>query len=352
MSEARKFTAQEDGRLDRLVASFVSGLPEFKDLSRSQIKHWIEGGMVDVNGVSATKAGTPVRAGAVVSVRVLELKSQSLASFDQALDIRYEDDALLVINKPSGLTMHPGAGNSTTTLVNALLSLFRARGEIPEALQQNATVTATAKQGSKVVRPGIVHRLDKDTTGLVVVAKTLQAHAVLSKQFADRTVGRRYVALAFCTPRGKRPLNLQDEGKVDAPLIRHPNRRLEMSIAPAARVPGKASSGKRAITYWKVLERLAFGCLVEARLETGRTHQIRIHLTHIGCPLIGDKTYGEFSGLPLSLRRFHEGLGRQALHAGVLAFTHPVTGERLSFAADIPADMQAVVDAFRNFKLP
>jgi 23S rRNA pseudouridine1911/1915/1917 synthase len=351
MSEARNFTAHEDGRLDRLVASFVSTLPEFKDLSRSQIKHWIEGGMIDVNGAPATKAGTPVKQGDRISVRVLELKAQSLVSFDTPLDIVYEDDSLLVINKQAGLSMHPGAGNNATTLVNALLGLFRARGNVPEALRQDSSVSV-ATHGATVVRPGIVHRLDKDTTGLVVVAKTLQAHTALAKQFAERSVGRRYVALAFCTPRGKRPFNLHDQGKIDAPLLRHATRRKEMTVAPSPKIPGKGSEGKKAITHWKVIERLGFGCLVEARLETGRTHQIRIHFTHIGCPLIGDKTYGEFSGLPLSLRRFHEGLGRQALHAGVLAFSHPVTGERLSFSAEIPADMREALDAFRKFKLP
>ncbi len=330
-----QFSVERDDRLDRVLADSVGALPEYVGLSRSQLKRWIVDGLVTVDGQLAERPGVVVKKGAQITVRLLNPAQSALEPFNFPLTVLFEDEALIVLDKPAGISMHPGAGNKTTTLANALLGYFQAKGVVPEALLQDAVV-----QGAKVQRPGIVHRLDKDTTGVVVVAKTVQAHAALSKQFSDRTVDRRYIALAFCTPRGRRPVNLQDQGSIDAPLERHPVKRKEMSIA--------RRGGKRAVTHWEVKERLGYGCILELKLQTGRTHQIRIHLSHIECPVIGDRTYGDFSGLPRSLKPLHEGFGRQALHAARLEFEHPLTGKRLSFESAIPADMSELIARFRS----
>lgn len=335
MTKSLTLTSETDERLDLLLTTQVPALPEYEGLSRSQLKRWIEHGQVRIDGEVNTKAGTLVRAGSTVTVQVLDPAASALSPYEYPLSILFEDEHLLVIDKPAGLSMHPGAGNTTRTLVNALISHFSSESSLPETLRQDATI-----QGAKIQRPGIVHRLDKDTTGVVVVAKTVAAHAALSAQFAARSVDRRYFALAFITPRGKRPLNVQEQGMIDAPLSRHPSKRTQMSISK--------KSGKRAVTYWRVKERLGYGALVELKLETGRTHQIRIHLASIGCPVIGDMTYGDFSGLPQSLKRLHEQMRRQALHAATLRFDHPVTRERLSFTSALPDDMAALIQAFRS----
>jgi len=244
-----------------------------------------------------------------------------------SLEVLHEDESLLVINKPAGLTMHPGAGNRAHTLVNALVAHFGA-GSTPELFSSGVTG-----------RPGIVHRLDRDTTGLVVVAKTAHALHSLSRQFATRTVGRAYCALVLSTPRGLRAVNTVDGGTIDRPIGRHPTKRTLMAIA---------AEGRRAVTHWRVLERFAYGTLIEARLETGRTHQIRVHFDSLGCPVIGDKTYGDFSPLPQTLRRAAERFGRQALHAQVLEFDHPVSHKRLAFSGEPPSDFAALLEAFRT----
>jgi 23S rRNA pseudouridine1911/1915/1917 synthase len=190
-------------------------------------------------------------------------------------------------------------------------------------------------------RPGIVHRLDKDTTGVVVVAKSTPVHAALSKQFADRTTERSYRALVYTTPRAKRVVQLQDHGEIAKPIGRHPTQRTLMTIS---------EKGKPAVTQWRVVERFAYGTVVECRLQTGRTHQIRVHMDSIGCPVIGDATYGDFSNLPSQLREAAERFGRQALHAATLAFRHPISGEQLSFSAELPADFQSLLEFFRLFR--
>jgi len=323
----------DPGRLDRFLTAKLGEIDDFRSLTRSQIKLLIERGSVTVNGVSVEKAGAPLKPGAVVLCTWSDVPAVTLAPYETPLDIRYEDETVIVINKPASLTMHPGAGNRAETLVNALVAHFNrtAKGGVPELFQGGA--------GDGPVRPGVVHRLDRDTTGLVVVAKTTAALHHLSRQFAARSVGRAYLALVFSTPRGLRAVNTADTGTIDAPIGRHPTRRTEMAIVP---------EGRRAVTHWQVRERFTYGTLVEARLETGRTHQIRVHFHSIGCPVIGDQTYGDFSGLPLPLQRSGERLGRQALHAFRLEFEHPVSGERLSFEGDPPADFQVCVAAFRS----
>jgi 23S rRNA pseudouridine1911/1915/1917 synthase len=254
------------------------------------------------------------------------------------LDVVYEDDALIVIDKPAGLVVHPGAGNLDRTLVNALI----------------AHCGASLSGIGGVARPGIVHRLDKDTSGLLVVAKTDQAHRALSAQFADhgRTgeLERGYLALVWGTPPRSR-------GTIDAPIGRHPTSRTKMTILPVAK------GGRPAVTHYEVVD--TFGArqgerglepiasLLECRLETGRTHQVRVHLASIGTPLIGDAVYGpgfksKLRTLPPPLQHQVATLGRQALHAAILAFVHPVTGSLLKFNSPPPDDLRQIVHGFKE----
>jgi len=230
----------------------------------------------------------------------------TVAPEDISLPVVFEDEHLLVINKPPALTVHPGAGRPSGTLVNAVL----------------ARVPGLARVGSRQ-RPGIVHRLDKDTTGLLVVAKTSVAYASLSSQVARRTVNRTYLALVH----GVLP---HEERTITAPIGRHPRHRTRMAVVPR---------GREAITRYRVLERLARYTLVEAHLVTGRTHQIRVHFAHIGHPVAGDPVY---AGRPDEL-----GIGRQALHAHRLQFLHPASGKEMAFEAPPPADFTAAVERAR-----
>lgn len=313
-----------DERLDRLVLAWLQSRPELQTTTRSQLKSWIEAGRIAVNGEVRLKAGTIVRPGATISVELVPVGADDIPGWEHPLEIVYEDRDLLVINKPAALTMHPGAGNRAHTLVNALAWHFRHQGD---------------EFFSAGVRPGIVHRLDRDTTGLVVVARNAATHEGLARQFAERSVGRSYLALVFSTPRARRAVTTSDTGRIDAPIGRHPTRRTMMAVV---------EGGRRAVTNWRVVERMPYGTVLEVRLETGRTHQIRVHCAHLGCPVIGDALYGDFSGLPAPLKRAAELFGRQALHAFRLEFTHPSTGQRLSFTGQPPADLEALMASFRQ----
>jgi 23S rRNA pseudouridine1911/1915/1917 synthase len=227
---------------------------------------------------------------------------------------------LLVIDKPAGMVVHPGAGNYSGTLVNALLHHCRDLGGI-----------------GGVLRPGIVHRLDKDTSGVLVAAKNDATHRGLSEQFEMHSPARKYLGIVFG--------QLSEEGQVNSPIGRHPVHRQKMSARPR--------KGREARTHWKVLERFPEFCLAEFRLETGRTHQIRVHLSSIGHPLLGDPTYGGRRGLaaiePPALRQGLQKFSRQALHAATLGFTHPVSGEYLEFSSPLPADMAEVLALLRKW---
>jgi 23S rRNA pseudouridine1911/1915/1917 synthase len=228
--------------------------------------------------------------------------------------VLFEDEHLLVVDKPAGLVVHPAAGNLDGTLVNALL--------------HHCTGKLSGIGG--VARPGIVHRIDKDTSGLLVVAKTDVAHEGLARQFAAHSVDRRYLAIVSGLPKAA-------EGSVDAPLARSATNRKKMAIVEGNR-------GKRAVTHWKRVKTLRDAALVECRLETGRTHQVRVHMASIGHPLLGDQVYsrsGKTHGKLLNELGFH----RQALHAAELGFTHPVTKHRLSFSSPMPPDMQELFNA-------
>lgn len=310
----------EPERLDRVVLRALEGV---RLCSRSQVERWIEQGCVQVNRAVVVRPGVKLRGGEEISVHLPPEAPSTLQPLELPLQILFEDAALLVVNKPAGLTMHPGAGNLSHTLANAVVQhVGAAQGGVGAS-----------------DRPGIVHRLDKDTTGIVVVAKSTAVLAALARQFAERTVERSYLALVSTTPRGARVVQQQEQGEVSAPIGRHPTRRTVMAIR---------AEGRPAVTGWRVLERFSYATLVECRLRTGRTHQIRVHMQSIGCPIVGDPVYGgDASLLPQRLRGVVEGFARQALHAATLGFTHPLTAERLSFAAPPPQDLQQLIEAFR-----
>ena len=291
-------------RLD-VAAARITGL------SRSQVQRLIEGGLVLVDGRRA-KAGRRVRCGETLTVTLPEPEPAVAVPEALPLEVVYEDGDLLVVNKPRGMAVHPGAGRNRGTLVNALLHHCRDLSGI-----------------GGVQRPGIVHRLDKDTSGLLVVAKNDVAHQELARQIKARTVTRRYLALVHG--------NLtRDRGTVAAPIARHAVHRQKMAVDPAR--------GRPAVTHFRVLRRYGACTLVELRLETGRTHQIRVHMAHIGHPVVGDRRYGP--------RRPDLGLEGQFLHAAVLGFRHPRTGAYLEFSAPLPRELAAVLERLESGSVP
>ena len=295
-------------RLDRALADAVP------TLSRERLKALIRSGAVEAKGSAVRDPALKVKGGEALRVAVPEPTPAHNEAQDIPLPIVFEDDHLLVVDKPAGLVVHPAAGNLDGTLVNALL--HHCRGSLSGI--------------GGVARPGIVHRIDKDTSGLLVVAKTDVAHEGLAKQFAAHSIDRRYLAVVNGVPKFA-------GGTVDAPLARSAANRKKIAI-----VEGKR--GKRAVTHWKRLAVLKDAALVECRLETGRTHQVRVHMASTGHPLIGDPVYGRSGkthGKLLKEMQFH----RQALHAAELGFTHPVTRHRMSFSSPMPADMQELFKA-------
>mgnify|MGYP003878827091 CR=1 FL=1 len=310
-------------RLDRAIHTLLSGHLDPVP-SRSQVAQWIESGQVALNGRAQKKSSALVHTGSSIALQIPPAESSVLKPLDLALTILFEDDDLLVLNKPAGLSMHPGAGNRDTTLANALVAHF-----------------AHDNPGSAEALPraGIVHRLDKDTTGVLVVAKRRSIHDQLAKQFAERTIVRSYRALALLPPRST--LFRSEQGSISAALGRDAHDRRKMAVV--------STGGKHAVTHWSVVERMPFGCLLDLRLETGRTHQIRVHLHNQGTPIIGDLTYRRDQVLPSTLARAASAYGRQALHAATLEFTHPGNAQRLSFSAAVPADMQELIALFRNY---
>ena len=295
-------------RLDRALAAAVP------TLSRERLKTLIRTGAVEVSGRPLRDPATKVQGEESVRVAVPEPQPANNEPQDIPLTIAFEDEHLLVVDKPAGLVVHPAAGNFDGTLVNALL--HHCAGKLSGI--------------GGVARPGIVHRIDKDTSGLLVVAKTDVAHEGLARQFAAHSIDRRYLAIVTGVPKAR-------EGKVDAPLARSATNRKKIAIVEGSR-------GKRAVTYWKRLNVLRDAALVECRLETGRTHQVRVHMASIGHPLVGDPVYGR-SGKTHGKLLKELGFHRQALHAAELGFTHPVTKHRLSFSSAMPPDMQELFNA-------
>ncbi|CAH0541098.1 23S rRNA pseudouridine(1911/1915/1917) synthase RluD [Vibrio marisflavi] len=296
-------------RLDQAVAEL------FSDFSRSRIKEWLLQGKVQVNGEVVTKPRFKVMGGEEITVFAEIEAEERWEPQDIPLDIVYEDDDILVINKPRDFVVHPGAGTPDGTVLNALLHHFPDIAEVPRA--------------------GIVHRLDKDTTGLMVVAKTVPAQTRLVRALQKRNITREYEAIAI----GK----MTAGGKVEQPIGRHSTKRTLMAVTPM---------GKPAVTHYRVAEHFREHTRIRLRLETGRTHQIRVHMSYLQHPLLGDTPYGGRARIPKGaseelaekIRQFD----RQALHAAMLRFEHPVTGELLEFHAPVPDDMVNMSEALRE----
>ncbi|KRG62329.1 ribosomal large subunit pseudouridine synthase D [Stenotrophomonas humi] len=295
-------------RFDAVLAELF---PEF---SRSRLTEWIKTGAVLLDGEPA-RPRDPVRGGEVATLNVVLEVETTAQPEDIPLSILYEDEHVFVIDKPAGLVVHPGAGNPTGTLVNALL--FRD----PEM--------------AKVPRAGVVHRLDKDTSGVMVVARTVQAQTALVEQLSAREVHRQYLAVVVGS--------MVSGGSVDAAIDRHPRDRLKMGVR---------EDGKDAVTHYRLRERFRAHTALECRLETGRTHQIRVHMAHLKHAIIGDPLYGGALKLPKGasdeLVAQLRGFKRQALHAETLEFVHPITGESIRNTAPTPADLLALMKALRD----
>lgn len=306
MTERRQLRvdpAAAGNRLDRWLASALV------ELSRARIQSLIQGGQVRVDG-RAVKPSHRLRGGEQVEVEIPPAPREELEPEPMALAIVWEDEHVLVVDKPAGLVVHPGAGHRWGTLAAGVL----------------AHAPSTAGVGGPR-RPGIVHRLDKDTSGLLVVAKTPAAWAALTQALAARRVTRRYLAVVAGRVEA-------EAGTIDRPIGRHPRWRQRMAVRP----PGQ---GRPAVTHYRVVERFRHHTLLELRLETGRTHQIRVHLASVGHPVVGDNTYGR------GRARSPVPLGGLALHAMALEFTHPVSGERLSFTSPLPPRMVRLLEHLR-----
>ena len=290
-------------RLDSVLAGMM---PEY---SRSFIQKLFENGSITVGGDPCSEKKRKAAAGDIVEITIPQPERLEVEAEDIPLDIVYEDDELLVVDKPAGMVVHPAPGNHSGTLVNALMY------HCGDALSSI----------NGVIRPGIVHRIDKDTSGLLMVAKTDRAHNALSAQLAEHSITRRYKAIVYSNIK-------EDEGTVDKPIGRDPGNRLRNAVV--------YTNSKNAVTHYRVLERFGGFTLVEAVLETGRTHQIRVHMAYIRHPLLGDTLYGP------AKNRY--GAKRQMLHAGVLGFVHPVTGEYMVLNSPLPQDFEDVLAKLRK----
>lgn len=295
---------EEQGiRLDVLLAS------KFQELSRSHLQKNIANGLVIVNG-KTSKANYKVQADDIITITFAEAKPVEIVAEDIPLNILYEDTDIVVVNKSRGMVVHPATGNYQGTLVNALL----------EHCQDLSGINGE-------IRPGIVHRLDKDTSGVMVAAKNDLAHLSLAEQIKNRTASRKYIAIVHGTI-------AEEKGMINAPLGRHPSDRKKMAVT--------FSNSKEAITRFRVIERFVNFTLVECKLQTGRTHQIRVHMQYIGHPVVGDPKYGP------EKKRF--AIAGQALHSAELSLKHPVTGEDMLFTAPLPQDMADILNQLQGSK--
>lgn len=294
--EIKKIIVDESGkRIDKYIS-------EKLDLTRSRVQKLIDDGMVTING-NVAKSSAKVNEGEVLSVEIPELKPLEIVPEEIPLNILYVDDDVIVIDKPKGMVVHPANGNYTGTLVNAIMSKF---GDNLSGI-------------NGVIRPGIVHRIDKDTSGVLVIAKNDKAHLKLAEQLKEHSMTRVYVAVV----RGK----LKEKvGTIDAPIGRNPKDRKKMGVV---------ANGKRAVTHYKVIKELDDCSVIEVRLETGRTHQIRVHMSYIGHPLLGDSVY--------SNGKNKYGFVGQALHAKILGFIHPSTGEYMEFYSNLPEEFEKLL---------
>lgn len=294
--EIKKIIVDETGkRIDKYIS-------EKLDLTRSRVQKLIDDGMVSINGNPA-KSSAKVNEGEILTVEIPELKTLEVVPEEIPLNILYDDDDVLVIDKPKGMVVHPANGNYTGTLVNAIMAKYK----------DNLSGI------NGVIRPGIVHRIDKDTSGVLVIAKNDKAHLKLAEQLKEHSMTRVYVAVV----RGKLK---NPVGVIDAPIGRNPKDRKKMGVV---------DNGKRAVTHYKVIKELDDCSIIEVRLETGRTHQIRVHMAYIGHPLLGDNVY--------SNGKNKYGFVGQALHAKILGFIHPSTGEYMEFSSNLPEEFEKLL---------
>jgi len=317
---------QTPGRLDKFL------MEKLQQVSRNKVQNAIKGGNVLVDD-KQIKPNFIVKPNQVIRVMLPKPVSEKLGVIpeEMELDIRYEDDAVMVIHKPAGLVVHPGVGIKSGTLVNGLAYYFKNHA-LP------------IMEGNQPDRPGLVHRIDKDTSGLMVIAKTEAALTHLAKQFFDHTIDRKYLALIWGEPDEK-------EGTIDKFIGRDEKNRTRMAVYP------DESFGKRAITHWKMIEPMYYVSLIECQLETGKTHQIRVHFSAQGNPLFNDEKYAGnrirkgtvFSKYRQFVENTFKVMPRQALHAKLIGFEHPTTGERMVFEADLPPDFAALLDRWRNY---
>ncbi|PQC29808.1 RluA family pseudouridine synthase [Enterococcus mundtii] len=299
MTQLKATIKEEKGRIDKVLTAL------FADHSRSQVQQWLKDGAVSVNG-EPVKANYKVKSADAIIVEVPEPEELEIVAEDLPIEIVYEDDDVAVVNKPQGMVVHPSAGHAQGTLVNALMYHMKNLSSI-----------------NGVIRPGIVHRIDKDTSGLLMIAKNDQAHEALAQQLKDKTSLRKYIALVH----GVIP---HEKGTINAPIGRSKVDRKMQAIR---------EDGKPAVTHFTVLERFENFTLVELQLETGRTHQIRVHMKYIGYPLAGDPVYGPKKTL--------KGNG-QFLHAKLLGFTHPQTNERMTFEEPLPEVFEKTLEKLRK----
>ncbi len=308
MNQQEKYTfiidkETQSTRIDLVLSLLLS------ETSRSFIQKLIEGGSLTVNGSLCRSKKYKVSENDVVEIVLPEPEKLTIEEENIPLDIVYEDRDLLIVNKPRGMVVHPAVGNYTGTLVNAVM--YHCKDRLSSI--------------NGVIRPGIVHRIDKDTSGLLMIAKNNRSHESLSRQLAEHSITRKYTALVYNN-------FSEDEGTVDAPLGRDPRNRLRRAVV--------SENSRRAVTHWRVMERFGRYTLIEASLETGRTHQIRVHMAYINHPLVGDLLYG-----PKKQTLFDKG---QLLHAGVLGFVHPSTGEYMEFSSPLPEEFEQVLEKLRR----
>lgn len=293
----------------RLDQALSAALPQY---SRARLQQWIRSGAVQIVGKTALRARDRVRGGEQVRIEARIEPDDRLVPEQLALEVIYQDEQLLVLNKPPGLVVHPGAGNRAHTLQHGLLGYDPGLAAVPRA--------------------GLVHRLDKDTSGLLLVARTLAAHTALVAALAARAIRREYLALVWGAP--------ISGGSVDAPIGRSPKQRTRMAVR---------AGGRKALTHYRIERRFRAQTLLRVQLETGRTHQIRVHLAHIGYPIVGDPAYGRRRAVSSpALRRAIESFPRQALHAQHLQLHHPLSGEPLSFEAPLPADLAGLLAVLQD----
>ena len=351
---------KENDRLDVYLTTFI------QNATRARVQKGIKDGKVQVNGKVVSKPSYNVQADDVIVCEILKAPPVEIIPEAIDLDIVFEDQDLLVVNKAAGMVVHPAFGHRTGTLVHALLHHVGGAAihldtdeeedevdedEDPDETQLSSLNASPRFDGDVVLRPGIVHRLDKDTSGLLVIAKNDVTHAALAKQFMNRTTRRQYLAVVWGVP-------TPSKATIDTFLARDPKDRRKVAVVKESNIKSKLV-GKRAITHYETVEPFGYCALCSFKLETGRTHQIRVHAAHIGNPIFGDTTYGgdrirygkDEGQRRAFYRNLFQKLPRQALHARSLGFKHPRTGEEMDFEVEMPEDMQHVVSRLRSFDL-